>query len=132
VSGKRALVIALVIVVALVVIRGIMIIGSPSEERTRRIDSRRVSDLQRISQAITVYYTRHQRLPSSLGELGAEPGMTIATADSENARPYEFRGIDAERYELCASFAREMPRGAAADFWSHGAGRQCFTVKVKE
>ena len=29
--------------------QGIMIIGSPSEERTRRIDSRRVNDLQRIA-----------------------------------------------------------------------------------
>ena len=34
-SGKRALVGILVIVVAIVVARGIMIIGSPSEERTR-------------------------------------------------------------------------------------------------
>ena len=46
-----------------------MIIGLPSEERTRQIDERRVEDLQRISRAVEVYHTRHQRLPQSLDEL---------------------------------------------------------------
>ena len=62
-SGKRALVSILVIVVAIVVVRGIMIIGSPSEERTRRIDSRRANDLQLISRSVEIYHTRHRQVP---------------------------------------------------------------------
>ena len=54
--SKRTLVGVLVLLVALAVTRGIMIIGLPSEERTRQIDERRVQDLQRMSRAVDVFY----------------------------------------------------------------------------
>jgi hypothetical protein len=131
VSGKRVLVAVLVLFVAAVVTRGIMIIGLPSEERTRRIDERRVQDLQRLSRAVEVYHGRHQALPPSLGDLIAEPGLAMTINDGESGQRYDYRTVDTERYEVCASFARAVPPGTEADFWSHGAGRQCFTLTVK-
>ena len=130
-SGKRVLVAVLVLVVALVVIRGIMIIGSPSEERTRRMDSRRVDHLQRISSAINVYYRRHQQVPASLEELAKEPGLGSVERDPVTSAPYGYRVFNAMSYQLCAAFDRETSDSRRADFWAHGAGRQCFTVNIK-
>jgi hypothetical protein len=131
VSGRRTLVIVLVIVVALVVIRGIMIIGSPSEERTRRMDSRRINDLQGVSRSIGVYHTRHQQVPVSLEELAREPGFASVARDPVTDRPYGYRMVDANSYQLCGTFDRETADNRAEDFWAHGVGEQCFTLNIK-
>jgi hypothetical protein len=74
-SGKRLLAVALTVVVVAAVATGIVIIGSPMEERTRRLDNRRVQDLRQLSQAVQVYHARQQRTPASLDELSKEPGQ---------------------------------------------------------
>jgi hypothetical protein len=130
-TGKRALGVVLAIVVAMAVVRGIMIIGSPGEERTRRLDARRVEDLGRISRSIEIYYMRHQRLPESLEQLSKEPGLSGIPRDPESGVAYPYRGLDADGYELCGTFARESGAVRPADVWSHGAGVQCFTLKAK-
>ena len=131
-TGKRALVAVLVIVVAAAVTTGIVIIGSPSEERTRRLDARRVEDLQRISGAVEVYYTRHRQVPSSLEELSNEPGLSAIPRDPVTGQSYAYRSFNANSYELCGTFERETVDVRAADFWSHGVGRQCFMLEAKE
>jgi hypothetical protein len=132
VTGKRALVAVLVIVVAGAVTRGILIIGSPSEERTRRLDARRVEDLQRVSDAVEVYYTRHQRVPMSLEALSQEPGLSTVARDPVTGQLYGYRSVAANTYELCATFDRQTSGARSADIWSHGAGTHCFTLKAKE
>jgi len=131
VSGTRTLVVVLVIVVVLVVIRGIMIVGSPSEERTRRMDSRRISDLQGISRSIEVYHTRHQQVPASLEELASEPGFANVARDPVTDQPYGYHMFDALSYQLCGTFARETSDNRTEDFWAHGVGQQCFTLNIK-
>ena len=130
-SGKRVLVGVLVIVVALVIVKGIMVIGSPGEERTRRMDSRRVDDLQRISSAIEVYHRRHQQVPASLEELAKEPGLANVARDPATGQPYSYRVFNAMSYQLCGTFDRETSDGRGIDFWAHGVGQQCFTVNIK-
>jgi hypothetical protein len=132
VTGKRTLAIVLVIVVAAAVTTGIVIIGSPSEERTRRLDARRVEDLQRISGAVEVYHRRHQQVPASLEELSKEPGLSVIPHDPVTEQPYAYRSFNANSYELCGTFERETADASSADFWSHGAGMQCFTLNVKQ
>ena len=131
-SGTRLLAAILVLVVTGAVIAGIVVIGPPSEERTRRLDDRRVEDLRRISSSARVYYTRRQRLPASLDELAAEPGIAFAPQDPQTGEPYGYRTLDSERYEVCAVFERTAAGERAAGFWSHGAGRQCFTLKAED
>jgi hypothetical protein len=111
-------------------VRGIMIIGSPGEERTRRLDARRVEDLGRMARSIEIYYMRHQRLPASIEELSKEPGLAGIPRDPETGAAYPYRSLDADGYELCATFAREAGGVRPADVWSHGAGMQCFTLKA--
>jgi hypothetical protein len=131
---KRAIAGFAAVSVAAAIVAGLFVIGSPSEERARRLDERRVEDLQGISRATNVYFERHARLPSSLEELGREGGMRIGERDPVGA-PYEYHASGAETYQLCATFQRssaEEGRAVTAEFWSHEAGRRCFQLKAKE
>jgi hypothetical protein len=52
--------------------------------------------------------------------------MVAPAHDPVTGAPYEYAARGPEQYTLCAVFAG----GSAdeADFWSHGAGRQCFEM----
>ena len=108
---------------------GIYILGSPAEERERRLDERRVQDLSGIASAVDLYWTRQTSVPSSLEALRTETGTGITTVDPATGAAYEFRPLKGEKYELCAVFegeSRDSGPGFDAGFWSHRAGRQCF------
>lgn len=132
-SGKRVLVGVVVLVVALVVIRGMMIVGSPSDERTRQLDSRRIEHLQRISRLVEASHARNQQLPASLAERDVATVLEFddIALDPVTRQPYGYRMISATRYELCATFDRASSGGRSDYFWAHGAGRQCFTLNIK-
>ena len=89
---------ALVVVVA--VVAGIVVVGSPAEQRTQRLDERRVGDLASIAQAADLYWTRHAQLPTSLNELTSEPGTRLRTNDPETNASYEYRRLDASSFEV--------------------------------
>jgi hypothetical protein len=117
------------------VVAGLFILGSPREERARRIDRRRVVDLQGIVAATDLYWTRHSRLPASLDDLTAEPGVTISTGDPASSEIYGYQPMDSSRYEVCASFeleSGETSRDPERNLWAHGAGRQCFQLEAEE
>ena len=130
-SARHVLVAAVVVVVAAAVAAGIVLIGPPGEERTRRLDERRVQDLRQISWSTYLYHTRHQRLPASLAALSEEPGLTFESRDSVTDETYGYSVLEPARYQLCAVFDRESTEGRS-DFWSHGEGRQCYTLKADE
>jgi hypothetical protein len=78
---------------------------------------------------------RHSSLPPSLNELRQEFGGTVTAADPSTAAPYEYRPLDAPRYELCARFDRDSDEGDHFDgdpAWSHRAGRQCVRREAKK
>jgi len=86
---------------------GLVLLGNPAEERERRIDDRRAGDLHGIAAAANLYWARHGRLPASLDELAAEPGLRISTHDPTSSEMYGYRVLDDGRYEVCATFAAE-------------------------
>ena len=134
-SHARIAGIVVTVAVTAAVITGIYLLGSPSEERARRLDERRVQDLSGIASAIDVYWTRQSGLPSSLDQLRTETGADVTVGDPVTGAPYEFRSLDRGEYELCASFAgesRDSGRGLDAGFWTHRAGRQCFQRAAKD
>jgi len=97
--------------VAAAVALGIGFLGSPAEERERRVDDRRLADLHEITAAADLYWTRHGRLPASLDDLAAEPGLNISTRDPTSSEMYEYRALDDGRYEVCATFATDSGGG---------------------
>lgn len=108
---------------------GMLVMGSPGEERARQLDERRVEHLAGIARAVDLYWTRHARLPASLDELGSEVGEDLIPSDPGTSASYEYRPLEGGRYEVCAQFDGDSPRpdqGARDDFWLHGTGRQCY------
>ena len=127
--------ISLVVAVAAVVIGGILLLDSPAQERLRRLDERRVSDLRSISAELDFYWTREGTLPASLEELAHEPGVFLELYDPESGEAYEYRVLSSNTYELCAEFARDTAEERDhfyRDFWSHNAGRQCFQMEAQD
>lgn len=88
---------------------GLVLLGSPAQERARRIDDRRVADLHGIAAASNLYWSRHSRLPASLDDLTAAPGLRINTRDPVSSETYGYQALDTLRYEVCATFDGESP-----------------------
>jgi hypothetical protein len=133
-SGRLLLIITS-IVVAAAVLAGLFVLGSPQDERRRRLDQTRVTDLMALRSAIETHYRREGVLPDSLGELARRSPLPIRMTDPAGGRLYAYEAIDSTRFRLCAEFdfatpADEMrPR---VPEWAHGAGRQCFSLVVRK
>lgn len=139
-SDKRIkmFVYAVVGVVAISLITGFLVAGSPKSERLRRIDERRVSDLVEIQWQIVNFWQTKEQLPVSLEDV-VDPlrGYDVPT-DPETGAAYEYQILDTLTFELCATFIQESSDSAprivlsrepfqkANDTWTHGAGRTCF------
>lgn len=114
--------------------------GSPRTARFEEIDARRVRELQQVSQAVESYYRERRTLPASLDSLALQPSVYVESIqDPVTHRPYEYRPLSAQTYELCATFDRADTTGMAQGvytperpprFWRHNAGRRCFTLQI--
>ncbi|MCK5245715.1 hypothetical protein KAJ02_09325 [Candidatus Bipolaricaulota bacterium] len=127
--------VVVVLVVAAVIVGGILL-DSPAQERLRRLDERRVSDLRELSYAVDVYWTREGNLPSSLEELANEERIVRELHDPETGDPYEYRVVGYYSYELCAVFALDMAIDDRdylyRSLWLHGSGRECFQLEAQD
>ena len=125
-------------VVAVAVITGFFIVGSPVTERVRRFDERRVSDLQTIQWEVINYWQKKNQLPVALSDLRDDIRGFVPPQDPETALPYEYAVNGANSlnvvnsFSLCSTFV--MAGGTTAqiqnDNWAHGAGRTCFTRTI--
>jgi hypothetical protein len=140
--AKRLFLVAAIAAVCVSVAVGLKLLGSPSEERARKLDDRRVEDLQRLATAVDLYRSRAGHLPSSLEEVRRDLPNDMSR-DPVTEQPYGYRLISVDKYELCADFQRasEADRGyggydyggsAGMGFWSHPAGHRCFESKSRE
>lgn len=113
---------------------GLVLIGSPSAERMRRLDEIRVSDLMQLSRAVDLYWKREGALPPSLDTLTTVPDAPFrSTMDPSTTQRYPYRAIDASRYELCAAFeAEDVDRDYSDRFWAHGSGQKCFELDAQK
>jgi len=127
-------------VVAIAVVAGFFVVGSPTQERIRKIDARRVNDLQLLQGEIVNYWQNKGELPQALGDLRDDiRGVTIPR-DPETGAEYGYSVGAPETFTLCATFMREStvgmskmtrpypvePYGYLSENWEHGAGQACF------
>ncbi len=125
--------------VVLAVGYGAVLVGFPAEQRLLKFDTRRVSDLQNISQTIDIYWEQNGELPGALEDLqGSRLYFVRSIRDPATQQPYEYRVIDGNQYQLCAVFATEpsqqeqrVPRPYSANVWDHGTGRVCFELEAQ-
>ena len=127
---------SLAVAVLAVIIVGICLLDSPAQERLRRLDERRISDLRELSYAIDVYWTRERVLPSSLEELSNEERIVRELVDPETGDTYEYRVLGYNNYELCAVFALDTVIDDRdylyESLWFHDLGRQCFQLEAQD
>lgn len=130
-------------VVALLVIAGFFIMGSPYEQRMMRYDSERINALQSIQYMITDYYRTKQTLPETLEALNDPLVGNHVPVDPETNARYVYHKTGALTFELCATFARESLKDASAKAqastyvqpeldtnWQHDVGEACFARTI--
>jgi len=124
------------IAVVIVVVVAISLLDSPAQQRLARLDERRIADLREIANAIDLYWVSESRLPAQLADLSDEAGYFDELVDPETGTSYEYRVIDEDTYELCATFSTE---NAASDrdpyfhgLWQRGIGRQCYHLEARD
>lgn len=127
-------------VVAVSVIAGFFIVGSPKEERARKQDDQRVQHLQFIQSEIINYWISKEKIPEGLSVLEDSIRGIIIPKDPETGADYKYEIIDTKnlKFSLCADFKMRslelenprMPQPAEPYFtqqnWSHGPGAVCF------
>jgi len=135
------------VVVASIVI-GFFVIGSPAEQRARRFDEQRVSDLQVLQSQIVNYWIQKQALPASLNNLEDSISGFIIPRDPDSYASYEYAVQSPLSFELCATFktstkdfkvaykgsrafyTEPMSYGSFQQNWDHEAERTCFTRTI--
>jgi hypothetical protein len=130
-SSKLTLVAVIAIVIAAVVV-GLFIAGSPAEQRQLRMDSRRVTDLQRLSRAVERYYRDSEKLPQDLATILNGWTSSDIPKDPETEQDYAYEIISNRAYRLCADFALASREDEQPEFWSHLSGRQCFAFDYSD
>ena len=131
-STQRVAAIVSIAAVVAAVVAGLLIIGSPAEQRLQRFDERRANDLTRVSFAVRNRWNERQVLPRSLEELVDGQLLSRLPVDPSTDASYEYRVTGPREFELCAVFDRPSRPEAAGDFWFHDAGRRCFAFDVVE
>jgi hypothetical protein len=134
-NGIRALLAAAILVVIAAVVAGLMAIGSPEQLRKRKLDERRISDLDTISRNLRLYWDSRKQLPPDLFAMTKQPGWHMPV-DPETGAAFEYVVTGEGKYRLCAIFtleSGEQPREhSASNEWAHGAGHTCFDRRVEK
>lgn len=141
--GARYALSGILLVVLAGVVLGFFYAGSPSEERLRRIDMDRVSDLQMIQSEVIGYWQAKEELPKNLTALpDSVRGFTVPR-DPETGTDYEYRVTGPLSFDLCATFARASEENTIPSYakpimgpygysenWNHAEGRTCFSRTI--
>lgn len=128
--------------VAIAIVAGFAVAGSPRQARLQRLDNRRLEDLADIQRNIVDYWQRKRVLPASLDRLNDDIAGFHPPTDPETNRGYDYRATSSLAFELCADFARSdhdvrhnigrwgWQLRESADAWNHDAGHYCFTRTI--
>ena len=136
--GSNLYVRGLLVVVALVlagcVVYALTLTGSPGSQRDERLDRDRVSHLSNIAENIDLHWERNEELPGDFDEMPGPTYYVESVHDPETGLRYEYRVLEAPRYELCAIFSTDTTgrvhgdRRFSESRWDHQEGRNCFEL----
>lgn len=155
-TARKIFIYSIITIIVLAVAAGFFIVGSPHEERLRRFDDQRVSDLQTIQGQIIYYWQNKEKLPATLNDLkdtisGFNPAKDPQTGEEYGYKIKEDlspsgRSPAGGEFSLCANFSLpsleggkpsvELPtyppqyRPSGDSNWTHGSGYVCFERKI--
>ena len=127
-----------VILVAVPIILGFVVIGSPKTQRYSRIDERKVQDLQSIQSEIIAYFQNKGTVPAELAELETSSLYFAVPLDAETGAQYSYTMIAKNSFSLCADFHLDSKStrtsypvyGGIDSNWDHQSGNVCFTRTI--
>jgi len=139
-SIPKILTIIVTVVVLASIIWGFFIVGTPWQQRARKMDEQRVNDLQTLQYQIIDYWNRKNSLPAGLALLQDNISGFSIPQDPETKFDYEYKVVENLKFELCANFKTSdkdfpargkdtmynTPYGAFQQNWEHETGRICF------
>lgn len=127
--------------VAVAVVAGVFIAGSPATERARRFDTQRVNDLSTIQSQAVSYFEAKGSVPQTLGDLADGLGWFSVPSDPETGTPYRYTPSGKNKFEICATFSLETQASEGTVYtnpepfgqgWNHRAGEFCFSRSIDE
>ncbi|KKP59136.1 MAG: hypothetical protein UR53_C0008G0006 [Candidatus Magasanikbacteria bacterium GW2011_GWC2_34_16] len=135
------LTIVVLVVVLASIVMGFFIVGTPKDQRNRRFDEQRISDLQIIQNQVVDYWVKKNTLPKNLIDLQDNISGFIVPNDPDSKITYEYNIVSPLAFELCANFVTSdsdfnteaSPKfavpydGVYKQNWSHAIGRTCFS-----
>jgi len=132
--------IASVLVVASVV-AGFISVGSPFDERARKFDDQRVSDLSSIQYQIVNFYQKKGSLPETLADINDPLSSFMVPVDPVTKLSYEYKQLNQTSFEICATFSlpsRNVQDGRTKimvqedkfQTFTHDSGRTCFSRNI--
>ena len=139
---------AATVAAVLVVIAGLVTLGTPSRARERRLDRLRVDDLSQLSLTVDQYWAKHSALPGTLDTLVSARQIDRVPKDPQSNSPYSYLASGERSYRLCATFQQPSDTGEVSmrgnnivfnangstlfapdnRSWRHGAGESCFDL----
>jgi hypothetical protein len=132
-SGK-VLAAALVGAVILGVTAAVMQLEPPSVVHQQHLDASRIQRLNQAEMQIENFVRTSKHLPAQLDQLWTDnPYNRGNFLDPESGAPLEYRVVNSNSFELCATFltvAKESPSVAYESNWKHPAGHFCFVRHV--
>lgn len=129
---------ASILAAALAVIAGLIMLGSPSRARQRRLDDVRVRDLSSLSNALDSYWSKHSALPDTVDSLVSTRLLDRIPTDPVSGVRYPIHLTGMRSYRLCATFSQPLDTTDETQYnyygglyrgrhsWQHGAGESCF------
>jgi hypothetical protein len=127
-----------IVAVALSLITGFVVLGSPMTARKMRLDDQKTSDLQQIQWQIVNYWQQKEKLPMTFTELKDPISGQYIPKDVQFGRDYEYKVVDGDTFSLCAQFNLPSEKeqssiskpisygGEISENWQHPAGTHCF------
>jgi hypothetical protein len=132
------------ILVALSIIAGFFIVGTPGQARHYRLDEQKVTDLQNIQSQIITYWQQKQKLPRTLADLNDPLSYFTLPIDPQTGATYEYTVTGNTAFSICATFndasqgngrGKDLsypayPGSGTSDNWQHAAGHTCFARTI--
>jgi hypothetical protein len=119
------------------VVAAVIVMGSPSTLRARRLDLVRSENLMQLNDAIDHHWDHRVQLPAALDSLVSDHDLDSVPRDPVTTVAYQYTVTARDAFRLCATFAQP----AADDqheyvepysnprLRHHGVGLTCFDLK---
>lgn len=135
----RFLIVFVTLIIITAIVIGFYFIGSPSEQRLRRLDEQKIQSLQTIQMDLENYWITNKKLPKALADLKGTKYSASTLFDPQSNKPYEYKVVDEKNYQLCADFnltsyswdfSKKYGQILPDYNWGHNSGKYCFDLSL--